>query len=83
MVGGNLALHDPFSCVDYAVEKYLTISLDWEYTREFINDTQEYPRLTNVIKTTKSMRSKCKFGVEIRRSVKHSLGHDGRNVNNL
>ena len=38
----RLRLHDPFSCVTYAVEKRLTNSPEWDWTRDFINDTIEY-----------------------------------------
>ena len=87
MLGGNLAtevglllkvlrLHDPFSCVTYVVEKHLTNSPEWEWTRDFINDTKEYQRLINTVKTTKHMGPKYKFGVEIPRSVKHALELD-------
>ena len=76
-------LHDPFSCVTYAVEKRLTNSPEWEWTRDFMSDTKQYQRLINTVKTTKSMGPKYKFGVEIPRSVKHALELDRRNGNNL
>ena len=79
----SLRLHDPYSCVVYATEKKLLSDPDWEWTKDYINDTKEYTRLIRVLRTSKSMGSKYKFGVEIPRSVKHALEIDRRNGNNL
>ena len=79
----SLRLHDPYSCVLYAVEKKLVSEPDWEWTKDYINDTKEYTRLIRVLKTSQSMGGKYKFGVEIPRSVKHALEIDRRNGNNL
>ena len=61
----SLRLHDPYTCVTYAVEKHLINDPDWNWTRDFIDDTKKFTCLINAVKTTKTMGPKYKFGVEI------------------
>ena len=61
----SLRLHDPYICITYAVEKHLINDPDWRWTRDFIDDTKQFTRLINAVKTTKTMGPKYKFGVEI------------------
>ena len=50
---------------------------------DFIDDCHAYTKLLNVLKTSKAMGPKYKFGVEIPKSVKHALELDCKNGNNL
>ena len=36
----SLRLHDPYSCVVYATKKKLLSDPDWEWTKDYINDTK-------------------------------------------
>ena len=57
----------------YAVAKRLCHLPEWEWTKDFIDDTSKYTRLLYALRTSKSMGPKYKFGVEVPRSVKHAL----------
>ena len=50
---------------------------------DFIDDSHVYTKMLNVLKTSKAMGPKYKFGVEISKSVKHALELDHKNGNNL
>ena len=43
---------------------------------DFIDDSHTYTKMLNVLKTSKAMGPKYKFGVEIPKSVKHALELD-------
>ena len=79
----SLRLHDPYSCVTYAVKRHLTGDPDWCWTKDFINDTKEYTRLIDAVMTTKAMGPKYKCGVQIPRSVRYAFQLDKKNGNNL
>ena len=72
----SLRLHDPYSCVIYAVTKKLFHDPDWTWITNFIDDSHAYTKMLNVLKTSKAMGPKYKFGVEIPKSVKHALELD-------
>ena len=61
----SLRFHDPYACVMYAVAKKLVDQDEWNWTKDFIDDTKEYTRLLYALKTSKSMGPKYKFGVEV------------------
>ena len=67
----------------YAVAKGLVQQEGWQWTKDFIDDTNEYTRLLYALRTSKSMGPKYKFGVEVPRSVKHALLLDKMNGNHL
>ena len=79
----SLRLHDPYACVLFATEKKLVNSPEWEWVKDFIDDTACYTRMLHAMKTTKSFGPKYKFGVQVPRSVKHALDLDKKNGNNL
>ena len=79
----SLRLHDPYSCVIYAVTKKLFQDEDWSWIMDFIDDSHAYTKMLNVLKTSKAMGPKDKFGVEIPKSVKHALELDRKNGNNI
>ena len=72
----SLWLHDPYSCVIYAVTKKLFQDEDWSWIMDFIDDSHAYTKILNVLKTSKAMGPKYKFGVEIPKSVKHAVELD-------
>ena len=72
----SLRLHDPYSCVMYAISKKLIHHPEWSWTTDFIDDTDEYSKLIHALKTSKQMGPKYQFGVEIPRSVRHALEID-------
>ena len=51
----SLRSHDPYICVTYAVEKHLINNPDWNWTRDFIDDTKRFTCLINAVKTTKTV----------------------------
>ena len=46
---------------------------------DFIDDSHAYTKMLNILKTSKAMGPKYKFGVEIPKSVKHALELDYKN----
>ena len=54
----SLQCHDLYACVMYAVEKGLMNQKGWEWTKDFIKDTESYERLIFALKTSKSFGPK-------------------------
>ena len=79
----SLRFHDPYSCVMYAVKHKLLDESDWDWTKDFIDETSEYTRLLHALRTSKNFGPKYKFGIEVPRSVKHALLLDKIAGNNL
>ena len=69
--------------VIYAVTKKLFRDEDWSWIMDFNDDSHAYTKMIYVLKTSKAMGPKYKFGVEIPKSVKHALELDCKNGNNL
>ena len=76
-------LHDPYSCLIYAVKKKLTQEPEWEWTQDYIDKPDLFQKIVMVYKTNKSFGSKYKFGIQAPRSVKHALQLDIQNGNNI
>ena len=69
--------------VIYAVTKKLFRDEDWSWIMDFNDDSHAYTTMLNVLKTSKAMGPKYKFGVETPKSVEHALELDWKNGNNL
>ena len=54
----SLRLHDPFSCVMYAIEKKLTKEAEWSWITDLIDDIKTFHKLIHALKTVKSMGPK-------------------------
>ena len=79
----NLRIHDPISCVVYAIKKKQLSKPEWYWVQDYIQDTETYSNMIIALKTRQAFQSKYKFGVEVPRSLNHAQRLDEKNGNTL
>ena len=79
----EVALHEPYVCVQYAKKHQLMDLKEWEWCKEYAKDIKGLVRKIYAFKTARAFGPKYMFGVEIPRSPSHALSLDKKNGNTL